>query len=510
MTDDKAGARHSVADHAHGERYGHDHGGGDFDHDHDHEFMDDGPAKTQFLSLGLDIGSSSTQLAFSRLTVEGGAWAHETLFLSPVAPTPFLPDGRIDAAGLRRIVDAGFAAAGLTPDAVETGVMILTGAAAARGNALAIAAEAEDLGELVCAAAGHHMEARLSAQGSGAVAASRDGRRILAVDVGGGTTKFALVEDGAVLCTAALAAGGRLAVIDRDDRLSRLDPEGAEVARRAGFDWHRGDRIDPADRLRLAEVMAGDILLAATGRSAGLPWLTAPLPRTGPLDGILLAGGVGEYVYGREARDFGDLGRVLGRVLAARLDAGDFGAPLLPPGECIRATVLGAAEHSLSLSGETIFISNHRELLPRKALPVIAPPCDLSAATPRPEALAEAIRSHLAGFDLQHDPTRPVALALRWQGPPEHARIAALAQGIAGGLDRRIAARTPLYILIDGDLAQSLGRVLKAELRVNSELLVLDRISASDFSYVDLGRVRLPSHTVPATIRSLVFGGSQG
>lgn len=509
MTEDKAGSRHSIADHAYGERYGHDHGGGDFDHDHDHDFIDDGPAKTQFLSLGLDIGSSSTQLAFSCLTAEGGAWAHQTLFLSPIAPTPFLPDGRIDAVQLRRIVDAGFAAAGLTPDAVETGVMILTGAAAARGNALAISAEAEDLGELVCAAAGHHMEARLSAQGSGAVADSRDGRRILAVDVGGATTKLALVEAGRILGTAALAAGGRLVVIDRNDRLSRLDPEGAQLARRAGLDWHLGDRIDPADRLRLAKVMAEDILHAATGRGVELPWLTAPLPPTGPLDGILLAGGVGEYVYGREARDFGDLGRVLGRALAAHLRSGAFGAPLLPPRECIRATVLGAAEHSLSLSGETIFISNHRELLPRKALPVIAPPCDLSAEALQPEPIAEAIRSHLAGFDLQHDPTRPVALALRWQGLPEYARIAALARGIAGGMDRRIAARTPLYILIDGDLAQSLGRVLKEELRVNSELLVLDRISAADFTYVDLGRVRLPSHTVPVTVRSLIFGGAR-
>jgi len=502
---------HGIEDHFWGGLEGHDHGSGLFDHDHDHDFPEDqAPPRTSFLSLGVDIGSSSTQVAFSRLEAQGGGWQRRTLFLSPVAPTPFLPDGLIDAARLRQMLIRAYLGAGLTPDAVETGVIILTGEAAARANARTIAAETEDLGEMVCAAAGHHLEARLAAHGSGAVSASLGGRRVLSIDIGGGTTKLALIEDGQIRQTAALSAGGRLAVIDRQNRLLRLDPAGRTLALRAGLDWQAGAQIDPAERAQLAEVMAGDIVDAATGCAQDPLWLTPPLRPFGALDGVHVSGGVGEYVHARESRDFNDLGRALGHALSRRIAAGAVGAPLLPPGECIRATVLGAAEHSLSRSGETSFISNHRELLPRRRLPVIAPPCDLSTDEIDAAAVGEAIRGHLAGFDLLADPTRPVALALRWQGIPEHARIAALARGIAQGLGRHVAARTPLYILIDGDLALSLGRILKQELRLPSEILVLDRILVSDFSYVDLGRIRLPSHTVPVTIRTLVFGGEQG
>lgn len=501
---------HSIEEHRWDRLPGHDHGAGIFDHDHDQDFPEDRQApRTAFLSIGVDIGSSSTQVAFSRLTADGAGWQRETVYLSPVAPTPFTAGGLIDAPRLRRMLDAAFIGADLTPDAVETGVMVLTGEAAARGNARAIALETEDLGELVCAAAGHHMEARLTANGSGAVAASRGGRRILGVDVGGATTKFALAEDGVIRATAALHAGGRLAVLDRQNRLVRLDAAGAAYALRAGLNWQPGGTVDPSGRGRIASLMSQAITDAATGATARLDWATAPLAIEGQIDGVMISGGVGEYVYGRETRDFNDLGRALGRALAERIAAGAFGAPLLPAGECIRATVLGAAEHSLSLSGETTFISNHRELLPRKRLPVVAPPCDLSGEVIDAAAVAGCINAHLAAFDLLADPTRPVALALRWQGPPAYDRIAGLAAGIAGGLQSRIAARTPIYVLIDGDLAANLGRILHTELRVTSELLVIDGLTAADFTYIDIGRIRLPSHTVPVTIRTLVFGDSQ-
>ena len=144
---------------------------------------------------------------------------------------------------------AAFEAAGLTPDEVDTGVVILTGEAASRSNARAISQlVSEGVGDLVCAAAGHHMEAMLSAHGSGAVEASKQdgGRRILVVDIGGATTKLALVEHGKVRKTAALSAGGRLLVIDRDNRITRLDEAGAVYAQRAGFDWQVGDEINLA------------------------------------------------------------------------------------------------------------------------------------------------------------------------------------------------------------------------------------------------------------------------
>src|SRR5207344_2204922 len=102
-------------------------------------------------------------------------------------------------------------------------------------------------------------------------------------------------------------------------------------------------------------------------------FLTELLPDTRGVDGVMFSGGVAEYVYQRESREFGDLGLLLGLALRRKVDAGALPWPLLPPGECIRATALGASEYSVQLSGNTIYISNPGALLPRKNLQVLQP-----------------------------------------------------------------------------------------------------------------------------------------
>ena len=217
----------------------------------------------------------------------------------------------------------------------------------------------------------------------------------------------------------------------------------------------------------------------------------------------MFSGGVGEYVYGREERDFGDLGRRFGHAIRERLAAGRFPFPLLPAGECIRATALGASEYSVQLSGNTVYISSPGELLPRKNLQVIQPPVTLGD-TIDPSAVAAAIRDHFREFDIVEGDSE-VALAFRWRGAPAYPRLAGLARGIVEALPRTLAAGKPLFVILDGDVAQTLGALLKDELGVASEVLVLDGISLWDFDYIDLGRVRMPSFTVPVTIKSLVF-----
>ncbi len=514
---------HSLADHAMGALAADEHGEGEFDHDHDSDF--DSPSRSlesvEFLSMGLDIGSSSAQVAFSRLSMRGPGEHRalrarlrecETLYVSPIAPTPFAPDGTIDEPRLRALIDRSFAAANLTPDDIETGAAILTGEAATRANAAAIAqAVAEDVGELVCAAAGHHMEAMLAARGSGAVEASRAGagRRILLIDVGGATTKFAIVADGDVVVTAAIAVGGRLLTIDKSNRIARLDSAGAHWSARAGKSWKQGDVIAPGERADVAAIMADAIVAAAKPNvpaGVGAFFLTEPLGEPGAIDGLMVSGGVGEYVYGRETRDFGDLGRALGLALRARIDRGAFMCPLLPPGECIRATVLGASGHSVQLSGDTIYISAHAALLPRRNLPVLRPRFEASGDID-PARVGAAIADHRAAFD-RLDAREPFALSLPWRGEPGYARVRALAEGVALGLADMIAARTPLYLIVEGDLALTLGAILKSEMAIPSEVLAIDGVATRDFDFIDIGRLRLPSHTVPATIKSLLFSGT--
>jgi len=518
---------HTVADHLLGQDVVHEHDG-DADHDHDHfefdsdERLEENPIWIQdhvtLVTVGIDIGSSGTQVIFSRinlrrygedLTSRYYVVSRETLFQSPVALTPYSSDERIDDAALGAIIDEAYAAAGVEARDIDTGVVILTGEALRRENAEAIAALlAEQGGDFVTATAGHHMESMLAAYGSGASKLSYDqSKRFLNVDIGGGTTKLGIVENGDVTATAALHIGGRLQVVDDIGRLMRLDPAGKFHARQAGFFWSRGDVLSPAQLDKVAASMADLLMAALTQRP--LPhavehlYLTDPIADFGRIDGIMFSGGVGEYVYGREDRDFGDMGRRLGRAIRTRIDAGALPWPLLPAGECIRATALGASEYSVQLSGNTSYISKPGELLPRRNLQVLQPSyvCEESIDA---DKLAKAIRAHFTAFDLIEGEGE-VALALRWRGAPSYERILAFAEGIRHGLATTIERRKPLYIMLDGDVAQTLGAILREELLIESEILAIDGLVLRDFDYIDLGRIRMPSFTVPVTIKSLLF-----
>ncbi len=520
---------HSLADHLHGDEHDHVHDDEEgADHDHDHFFEGEGNPEDNALwvqdhvslrSVGIDIGSSGTQVIFSRIDLRRMGEklssryvvvSRETLYQSPVSLTPYKSEELIDDAELGAIIDRAFAAAGLHADDIDAGAVILTGEALRRENAKAIAGLlAEERGEFVCASAGHHMESMLAAFGSGAARVSHDSaKRVLNVDIGGGTTKLALVEGGKVTATAALHVGGRLMVVDETGRIVRLDPAGKHLAAMAGFRWSRGDAVDAAAMERVAEWMA-DAILASAGAQP-LPedvrelFLTELLPDSAGVDGVMFSGGVAEYVYRRETRDFGDLGRLLGLALRKKLDAGALPWPLLPPGECIRATALGASEYSVQLSGNTIYISDPGALLPRRNLQVLQPGYACGERID-PDALARAIREHFKAFDLVEGENE-AALALRWEGTPSHERLAAFALGIRRGLAGTVAKRMPVYVMVDGDIAQTLGAILRDEMDVRSEILVIDGVVLWDFDYIDLGRIRMPSQTVPVTIKSLVFG----
>ena len=523
--EEKPKAPHTLADHRYGREVAHVHGD-DADHDHDHDFDDDGPAEDNPLwqqdnvaltTVGIDIGSSGTQVIFSRvhlrrlaedLTSRYYVVARETLFQSQVTLTPYQSEERIDDLKLGAIIDDAYVAAGLPPDKIDTGVVILTGEALRRENAQRIAAIlSENGGEFVTATAGHHMEAMLAAYGSGAARVSSDqAKRILNVDIGGGTTKLGLVENGKVIATAAIHIGGRLQVVEQG-RIVRLDPAGKHHAARAGFAWQHGDIVDTAELHRVAEAMA-DALVAAI-RMRPLPsdiarlYLTDPIADLGRIDAVMFSGGVAEYIYQREYRDFGDLGRCLGNAIRVRIDGGALPWPVLPAGECIRATALGASEYSVQLSGNTSYISAPGKLLPRRNLQVLLPPF-IAAERIDPDELASAIRNHIIAFDLDNT-DRDIALALRWSGAPSHPRLLAFAEGIKRGLADRIAEGLPLYIMLDGDVAHTLGHLLRDECHIGSDLLVIDGVVLWDFDYIDLGRIRMPSYTAPVTIKSLVF-----
>src|SRR6266508_56071 len=403
---------HSLADHVLGEDMYHTHDDDTADHDHDHDHFDlagrteDDPLwqadHVELTSVGIDIGSAGTQVVFSRLAMQRMSEelssryhvvSRETLHRSPVALTPYKDDRLIDERALAAIIDDAYGAAGVHPDDVDTGVVILTGEALRRENAKTIADVLADAGgEFVCASAGHHMEAMLAAFGSGAAKASHDrGERLLNVDIGGGTTKLAIVERGKIIATAALHIGGRLLVVDAHRRIVRLEPAGRKLAAAAGFDWSLGDVASDADVATVAQFLA-DTLIAAIIERPLAPALDA-LYLTEPID--------------------------TASPIAAAIDAGRLPWPMLPAGECIRATALGASEYSVQLSGNTCYISAPGSLLPRHNLQVLQPDIDLGDAIDA-DAIARAIERHFERFDLVEGEV-DAALAFRWRGAPSRA-----------------------------------------------------------------------------------------
>ncbi len=523
--DEKKASGHTMGEHTMGLSWAHVHMD-DADHDHD-EFDADVPLEENplwiqdnvtLVSVGIDIGSSGTQVIFSRihlrrlaedLTSRFYVVSRDTLFLSPVSLTPYSSETRIDDKALRKIVNDAYEAAGLSPGDIDAGAVILTGEALRRENAQGISAMLSEAGgDFVCATAGHHMESMLAAYGSGAAQASLElQKRVLNIDIGGGTTKLGLVDKGQCIATAAFHVGGRLQVVDEHFRITRLDPAGKHHAKRAGFDWSLGDQVTSEDLDKVADMMAETLIVALTQRPAPHDvehlFLTDPIADFGDVGGVMFSGGVAEYVYDREPRDFGDMGKRLGSALARKLAAGRLPWPMLPARECIRATALGASEYSVQLSGNTSYISNPGTLLPRRNLQVLQPAFEFTEEVDG-EALGKAIIAHRKAFEVE-GAENDIALAFHWKGMPAYDRIFATAQGVAIGLADHIAAQKPIYVMLDGDVAQTLGAVLREDCKVMSDILVIDGVMLMDFDYIDLGKVRIPSYTVPVTIKSLVF-----
>jgi ethanolamine utilization protein EutA len=217
---------------------------------------------------------------------------------------------------------------------------------------------------------------------------------------------------------------------------------------------------------------------------------------------VIFSGGVAEYVYGKESQSFGDLGAPLGRALRRRINEGALPWPLAPARECIRATVMGAAQHTVQVSGNTIHRTSET-LLPRKNLQVLRPDVDLSGDIAS-AAVAESIQRHFRAFDLVEGQAQ-VALVFRWDGLPTALRIAAFCRGLIDGLPQTLNNGRPIYLVFDRDLAGLVGTILRDDFAIENNLLCLDGVTLGDFDFIDLGNTLEPSGTVPVTIKSLVF-----
>jgi ethanolamine utilization protein EutA len=475
----------------------------------------------ELTTVGVDVGSSTSHLMFAKVHLQRlsdgpssrfVAVNREVLWRSPILLTPYRPDYTIDSDELKAFFDGAFAEAGLTPGEVDTGAVILTGEALKRVNARAIAdLFAEETGKFVCASAGHHLEALMAAHGSGAVALSRaEHKTILNVDIGGGTVKLALAHGGRLLATSAFAVGGRLVAFDEDGRMIRIEGPAEQIAADIGLTLKLGEILSSEDKKALVKRMV-QVICAFANRDATDALcrdlvLVEDLPAEPAIDGMTFSGGVSEFIYGRETEARSDLGLDLANELRHQLGHKRVPYPVFDPGQGIRATVVGASQFTVQVSGNTIFISEP-ENLPIRNLPVARLNMDLTGDFTA-DQVTEAIRGALERIDLKEGEDR-VAIAFEWGGDPLHARLFALASGIVAGLPDTVAnAKHPLVTVMDGDAGRTLGNILVRELGVKGEVISIDNVHLHEFDFIDIGEVMEVTKVVPLIIKSLLFANA--
>jgi len=467
-----------------------------------------------FTTVGIDIGSSTSHLLFAKVALQRQSQGHSSRFVvigrdivwrSPILLTPFLADGLIDAAVLGGFIDRCYSEAGFTKDQVDGGAVILTGEAIKRKNARAIdelfAAQA---GKFVCASAGHRLEARLAAHGSGAVALSKDrGICLLHIDIGGGTTKLALIDRGTIVGLAAFAVGGRLIAVDARGDWTRVDHSARLVADDLSVNVSPQTLADESVRRRMAQRLAAaaaaiifDAPLDPLARSLTL---TEPLPRKIAPAALTFSGGVAEYIFGQENSEFGDIAKPLAQALARELSARS-GLPLIDPGQRIRATVIGASQFTVQVSGKTIYLPDPY-VLPVRNVPVVR--ITMDSGLPDRARTAAEISTALGEIDLEKSAN--VAIGFSWRDDPEHSRLRAAAEAIADALQPMQERIKLLLLAIDGDIGKTFGRLIHRELNWPGKIVCLDGVELHEFDYIDVGELVAPPGVVPVVIKSLLF-----
>lgn len=453
----------------------------------------------RLLSVGLDVGTTSTQMILSAITVENQASGfavpemvitqREILYRSPVHFTPLQSHDRIDGDGLRELIEAEYRSAGISREQVDTGAVIITGETSRKENAATVLqALSRFAGEFVVATAGPDLESVLAAKGAGAAAYSeKTGKTVLHIDIGGGTSNMALIQNGKIVKTGCLNVGGRLLKLNRDGVITYVSPVLKRLCSLSEGDKPTEDELKHGAQLlcRGLEMAAGRVektklLDQLMTHEVQIAWEP---PREPVI--VSFSGGVADCIEGNmEPLAFGDLGVYLGRAIRNSSLCRE--AYVLGE-ETIRATVIGAGCHSTKLSGSTVFCSGVE--LPKKNLPVL----EFTLQEQESPSLAKIIREKQSASDSQE-----TVFAMPGYESPDYEKVSNLAQRIADGVGNR-----PVYVCLQGDMAKALGQRLSLLLPKNCPCICLDRLKFSPESYLDIGLPVGPCF--PVVIKTLVL-----
>ncbi len=467
----------------------------------------------EILSVGVDVGSSTSHLVFSNLLLKRDQRSvtkrfnieqRDIIHEGQIIHTPLLDDNTIDIDILTDFFRSEYQRAGIDPADIQTGAVIVTGESARKQNARQIAqALSDDAGRFVAATAGPNFESLIAAMGSGAAARSKDNSNtILSCDVGGGTSNIAICRNGEILATSCISVGGRLLGVDPKGKIWRIDEPAAKVMTHLGLRHQIGDSISKGDIKKIAAKFAEILFEAIKGEPesslARELMLTADLNFPGRIDEYSFSGGVAELIYGG-LNNFDDIGHILADKIKSLVPK--LNAPVVELPNKIRATVIGAGAYSLSISGCSGFRDDEVSF-PIRNVPVIRVDVDQSKLSNK-HVISE-IRTSFRRFDLNEGEE---VFALYFKDPVRNSypQLELFARSIETALANTIENKLPVILIFETDIACSVGNVIRRETDLKTNLLSLDELKLKEGDWIDIGEPLLSGQVFPVTVKSLVF-----
>jgi ethanolamine utilization protein EutA len=467
----------------------------------------------EILSVGVDIGSSTSHLAFSNLVLKRDERSasrrfkiqeRKVVYEGRIINTPLLDDNTIDIDQLAGFLKKEYLRAGIDPADIQTGAVIVTGESARKQNARQIAeALSADAGKFVAATAGPNFESLIAAMGSGATARSKEcNKTILSCDIGGGTSNIALSKNGEIISTSSISVGGRLLGVDSEGKIWRIDEPAAKVMENLGLTHEIGDPISKADIERIAVKFAEILFEVITGPAvsslARQLMLTADLNFPSRIDEYSFSGGVAELMYGG-LNNFNDIGYLLADKI--KLLAPELSAPVIELPNKIRATVIGAGAYSLSISGCSGF-RDDRISFPIRNVPVLR--VDVDQAKLSTEHIIAQINASFQRFDL-NEGEEIIALYFKDPVRVSYPQLELFAKSIERALVNTVRNKLPVILIFETDIACSVGNVIRRETQLQTNLLSLDELTLKEGDWVDIGEPLVAGQVFPVTVKSLVF-----
>lgn len=467
-------------------------------------------------SVGIDIGTTTTQVIFSRLTMVNRAPVtqvpryefveREIFYQSPVRGTPLSSDGQVDVKQIEAFIDEQFIAAGLTLEDIETGAVIITGETSKAKNARdAVMGLAERLGDFVVATAGPNLESVIAGHGSGAADyAKRHHARVLNIDIGGGTSNYAVFDSDNVVDTACLNIAGHLIETDSSGNVTKIHAPALKVIEELFGKPLAADELTVDSLKKITERMAQLIIECIDGCHTQLCselLMTPALQEGKAFDAVFLSGGIGELFYQLIENDLADfqwqdIGVLLARALRnnAKLSA----LTVKKPAQTLQATVIGAGAYTLSLSGSSIWMNCDQ--LPLRNIPVVRPHIDWQQSTP--DICQQTINAgQRMDLELRQD---FYAVAFGNDMPINYHAVSHAAQELASYYHNHGNTHAPAVIVTENDLGKVLGMELQPLLNPQ-QLLVIDEVRVREGDFIDIGKSFFGGEVIPLTIKSLAF-----